>query len=446
MAQPARELTLTFRPLPYQRIPEGDWTTAVLWGGRGIGKTWNGCRWLLTQALTYPGTTWLAVGRTWAEARRILAEGSGGLKWHIVGEADGSRPSIEAALVGGDWDEAFTRSPGLMEIRFANGSVIRFASADRPDSLRGTNAHGALGDESAFWDQSAYDMLRLAVRLPLPDGTPARLLLATTPSGMNWFYRRFIEATPDGTCYVGGDDGGSAPASRPPSTFDNPHTDAAWRSSLEAMYGGSEIGRQELYGEVLSMAGQVYKGLLPGVHTREGIEDWPTPQTYDDCIAGLDLGAENPSALVVLALKNGRWHAVAEAVLPAPSPGDVVALIQPLLDVWKPRVIVSDTNFPQTSEYLRRLRFPLRDADKRAGSVVDGISAVQQLISRNELAIDTDACPVLWREITGYRWATDRQGNPLTPERPVKADDHTLDAMRYAIYLEAGRKRQLLFS
>jgi phage terminase large subunit-like protein len=398
-------------------------------------------------ALTYPNTTWVAAGRTWAEARRILAEGSGGLKWQIVGEQDGSRPNLEAILVGGKWDDAFTRSPGLMELRFINGSVIRFASADRPDSLRGTNAHGALGDEVAFWEPTAYDMLRLAVRLPLPDGTPARMLLATTPAGMNWLYRRFIEAAPTpGIVFVGGaGDNHELPPSPPPSTFDNPYTDASWRASLEAMYGDSEIGRQELYGEVLSMAGQIYKGLSTG-HTREALEAWPTPQTYDDCIAGLDLGAENPSALVVLAKKGERWHVVAEAVAPAASPGDVVSLIQPVLDVWRPRVIVSDTNFPQTTEYMRRLQLPIRDADKRAGSVVDGISAVQQLVNTNTLAIDTDACPVLWREMTGYRWATDRDGNPLTPERPVKADDHACDALRYSIYMESGRRKQLLFS
>lgn len=433
-------IEVRFRPLRYQLIPEGAWTTAVLWSGRGVGKTWNGCRWLLTQALTYPGTTWIAAGRTWPEARRILAEGSGGLRWHVVG-GDG-RPNLEALLAGGRWDDAFTRSPGLMELRFANGSVIRFASADRPDSMRGTNAHGALGDECAFWDGQAYDMLRLAVRLPLPDGTPARLLLATTPNGMNWFWRRFVDAAPtDGVVFVGGaGDAHELPPDPPPSTFDNPHTDQAWRASLEAMYAGSELGRQELYGEVLSLAGQVY-ALVDGRHTRSGTDDWPTPQTASDCIAGLDLGAENPSALVVLAKLGDRWHAVAEAVAPAKSPGDLHALIAPVLDVWKPRTVVTDTNYPQTSTYLRRLGLPIQDADKRAGSVVDGIAAVQQLVGRDELAVDRDACPVLWRELTGYRWATDRDGQPLTPERPVKKDDHTADALRYAVYLETGRKR-----
>ncbi len=437
-------LEVRFKPLRYQVIPEGDWTTAILWAGRGVGKTWNGCRWLLTQALSYPGTTWIAAGRTWAEARRILAEGSGGLKWHIIGDQDTGRPNIEALLDGGRWDEAFTRSPGLMELRFANGSVIRFASADRPDSLRGTNAHGALGDEVAFWDAEAYDMLRLAVRLPLGDGTPSRMLLATTPAGMNWFWKRFIDAAPtDGVVFVGGaGEAHELPPDPPPSTFDNPHTDATWRASLEALYGGSELGRQELYGEVLSMAGQVYR-LADGIHTRDGSDIWPTPQTATDCVAGMDLGAENPSALVVLAKLGDRWHAVAEAVAPAKSPGDLHSLIAPVLEVWRPRSVVTDTNYPQTSEYLRRLQVPIRDADKRAGSVVDGIAAVQQLIGRDELVIDKAACPVLWREMTGYRWATDREGNPLTPERPVKKDDHTCDALRYVVYLECQGRRGL---
>lgn len=437
------EIEVRFRPLSYQVIPEGDWTTAVLWSGRGVGKTWNGCRWLLTMALTYPGTTWIAAGRTWAEARRILAEGSGGLRWHLIGDPDGSRPNLEVLLAGGRWDLAFTRSPGLMELRFANGSVIRFSSADRPDSMRGTNAHGALGDEAAFWPPEAYDMLRLAVRLPLPDGTPARMLLATTPNGMNWLWRRFIDAAPTpGVVFVGGaGDAHELPPDPPPSTFDNPHTDSAWRASLEAMYGGSELGRQELFGEVLSLAGQVY-ALVDGRHTRSGADEWPTPQTASDCVAGLDLGAENPSALVVLAKLGDRWHAVAEAVAPAPSPSALYDLIAPTIEVWRPRSIVSDTNYPQSSAYLRQRGLAIRDADKRAGSVVDGIRSVQQLIGLDELVIDRDACPVLWREMVGYRWATNRDGEPLTPERPVKKDDHTADALRYVVYLETGRRRR----
>lgn len=428
-------LDLRWSPLPHQRIPKGDWTTCVLYGGRGVGKTWNGSRWLLTQALAYPGTMWLAVGRTWSEARRILAEGEGGLRWHLQGSD--IRPNLEFALQGGSWDEAFTRSPGSMELRFANNSIIRLASADQPKSLRGTNAHGALADEAAFWDAEAFHMLRLAVRLPLPDGTPARVLCATTPNGMNWFWESFLnpEILPKvGLAFVGGADGGQLPPNPPPSSLDNPHTDEAWRKDLLATYAGTDLGQQEIYGQIINPAGAVFKDLDPTIHTRSRSDiTWPQPQLTEDCIIGLDLGAENPSAAVVLAKAGERWHVVAEAVAPCATPQAVLQLLAPLIETWSPRVVVSDTNYPQTTTVLRQGGVPVQDASKRAGSVLDGIRALQSLLTNRQLIIDDTTCPTTWKELAGYRWAVGNDGQPLTPERPVKRDDHTTDALRYAI-------------
>jgi hypothetical protein len=147
----------------------------------------------------------------------------------------------------------------------------------------------------------------------------------------------------------------------------------------------------------------------------------------------MDLGSENPTAIVVLGRVGERWHVAAEAVAPCATPEAVRDLLIPLVDAWQPRTIVSDTNYPQTSGALRRWGLPLQDADKRAGSVLDGIRAVQSLLATDRLIIDDRACPTMWRELLGYRWAVGHDGQPLTPERPVKKDDHTVDALRYAV-------------
>ena len=428
----SREIVLTFKPLKHQIIPSGDWTTAVLYGGRGVGKTWNGVRWLLTQALTYPGTTWGAIAQTWGDAEKIIALGDGGLRWQILG--DDVRPNLEFVLQGGSWSTGFRSAPGRMVLRFANGSEIRFASADKPDSLRGNNFHGALADEVAFWDQSSFHMLRLATRLPLADGSPARVLCATTPNGRNWFWSQFLDVDhlpKPALAFVGGALNGTMPPSPPPSSLDNPHTDAAWRQSLLDTYEGNDLGRQEIYGEVLSPAGSIFKELSVVRHTRARIENWP--QDFDDVIFGLDLGAENPTAAVVLAKHGDTWHAVAESVSPCATPEAVKDLLSPLIAIWNPRTIVSDTNYPQTTTALKRWGLPIQNADKKAGSVVDGVRAVQSLLAQDSLIIDENACPVLWRELLGYRWATGHDGSPLIPERPVKKDDHTVDALRYAV-------------
>ena len=66
-------------------------------------------------------------------------------------------------------------------------------------------------------------------------------------------------------------------------------------------------------------------------------------------------------------------------------------------------------------------------ADKEKNSVKDGID----FIKRHKLHITNDSINLL-REITGYKWKQDKDGNVL--DEPVKFKDHLLDAMRYAIY------------
>src|SRR5690606_23817017 len=120
-----RTVEIVWRPLPHQVIPQTNAGVILAFGGRGSGKTWNGTRWLLTKAMTYPGTTWGAVAQTWADALNILAEGEGGFKWHIEGGPDKRRPGevrpdLSFILKGGDWDSAFVRSPGRMSLHLAN--------------------------------------------------------------------------------------------------------------------------------------------------------------------------------------------------------------------------------------------------------------------------------------------------------------------------------------
>jgi hypothetical protein len=68
------------------------------------------------------------------------------------------------------------------------------------------------------------------------------------------------------------------------------------------------------------------------------------------------------------------------------------------------------------------------------------------LIGTDRLAVDDDACPVLWRELRSERWPNAQDGKPLAPERPVERDDHTFDASRYLLHKVAALRRNLLFS
>lgn len=434
--------------LPWQVLPaDPDWTTFVLVTGRGGGKSHTLSRWVVRNALRYPNTQWAAVGRTWSEVRRVLALGPSGIRAFILSHG------LERMLKGGKWEKAFNSSPGSMALDFANGSSILFCSADRPDSVRGLSVSGLVGDEVAFWPEETWKVLAPAIRERLPDGTPPRKVLATTPNGENWFWETFykgaLAGVPDERIRFAGGGGkrGEVPPDTPPSTFDNPFTDSTFKDDLRATYDGTTMGQQELRASFLSAVGSIFT-VSPLKHTRAGVTGDPDGETFDpnlvwpegpdDCVevwAGQDLGTVHPSALIVFARVGERICIVDEVVAAAATEDDWSAMIAPTLEKWKPHTIWSDRNFPQTTEAQRR-RYresggpKVIDVQKGAGSVEEGIRDCQRHLATG-LVIDVDACPVLWRELRGYRWATDAKGNSL--ERPLKELDDTVDAWRYGI-------------
>src|SRR5215203_169097 len=146
---------------------DDDWTTWLILGGCGAGKTRAGAAWVMGLA---SGFGWLTqepvgrialVGETFAAARDVMIEGPAGLlKIHEPGE----RPV---------W------SPALRKLEWRNGAVAHVFSAEDPDSLRGPQFEAAWCDELAKWRhvEETWDMLQFGLRL----GARPRQMVTTTP-------------------------------------------------------------------------------------------------------------------------------------------------------------------------------------------------------------------------------------------------------------------------
>ena len=204
---------------PQQLPPEGDWRIWLILAGRGFGKTWTGSKWLLEKALQQPETEWAVVAPTFGDVRRICVEGPSGI--------------IKSAQPG--QIKFYNKSNG--QITLANGSVIHMISADEPDRARGLNLAGAWCDEFAAWryEETWTEGLVPALRI----GNP-QVVITTTPRPTR-LIRELIKR-----------DDGSVSLTRG-STFDNAaNLSQAALAELRARYEGTRIGRQELYGEVLT--------------------------------------------------------------------------------------------------------------------------------------------------------------------------------------------------
>ncbi len=99
------------------------------------------------------------------------------------------------------------------------------------------------------------------------------------------------------------------------------------------------------------------------------------------------------------------------------------------------RMLIAESAEPRSNDELRARGIRLKPAKKGGGSVEYGIRWLQNL---NEIVIDPVRCPNARREFCGYRFESDGNGG-FRGEFPDR-DNHTIDAVRYALEDDAGRK------
>lgn len=197
-----------------QLPPEGDWRIWLFLGGRGAGKTRAGAEWLAGLVRESGARRIGLIGATERDVRQVMVEGESGLL---------------AVCDGLDFQ------PSNSLLRWPCGAEARLLSAAEPDSFRGHQFDCLWGDEFAKWRaaQEALDMALMALRL----GARPRLLLTTTPRAIAAL--KALMAQPDVVVTR------SSTAENAVNLADG---FAAW---LEARYGGTRLGRQELDGEII---------------------------------------------------------------------------------------------------------------------------------------------------------------------------------------------------
>ncbi len=140
-----------------------DWTTWLILGGRGAGKTRAGAEWVRSKAVALGsvGRRIALVGRTMLEAREVMVEGVSGL---LSVHPSYERPSFES-----------TRR----RIVWPNGAVAELFSAEDPDGLRGHQFEAAWCDEICKWRYASetWNMLQFGLRL----GKRPCQVVTTTP-------------------------------------------------------------------------------------------------------------------------------------------------------------------------------------------------------------------------------------------------------------------------
>ena len=294
----------------------GPWTVWLLMAGRGFGKTRAGAEWVWRQARENPGARIALVGGSMDEAAKVMVEGPSGL---LKLARSGEEPH---------W------SPTRGKLTFGSGAEAFLYSASAPEALRGPEHHFAWADELAKWPRGnlAWDNLMMGLRL----GTRPRVVVTTTPRPVP-LLRRVMAL--------------DAVATSRGATRENVHLPGAFVEWVEATYGGTRLGRQELAGELIEdVEGALFpRGVLEGART--GPHPDPLPQGGEGEMARIVVGVDPPASTqgtcgIVVCGKggDGSLHVLADCSVSGASPERWARAVAAAAEAWGADRVVAEKN------------------------------------------------------------------------------------------------------
>ena len=368
----------------------------VLYSGAfGAGKTLLVCHIVIRECLKHPHSLWFFGSQTVPMLRDTILR-------TFLEEVDLYQLALNDAGVDVVLEKQFRSN--TMSYKFFNDSEVLFRSCDDPMKFKSLNLDGFALDEPVDIDEEVFKMLQGRLRA---NHTKHHIgVMAGNPSGKtNWVYKRFFEeSTPEYFAVH-------------TSTYDNIFLPKDYIPSLEASY-DIEYQKRYLRGEWGSFEGQIYKDFSYDKHVG----------SFRDVVckyylAGYDDGYRNPSCLLTIGVDDDNHVFVKDEIYESGmTNSDMLALILERNSKYGFNRIMSDPNAVNIIEMMRNNHLRVEAANN---DVDFGISKLRSFFKNDLLFIDK-GCKNLIKELESYRY-------DKNTERPIKKDDHALDALRYGL-------------
>lgn len=211
---------------------------------------------------------------------------------------------------------------------------------------------------------------------------------------------------------------------------DNPILDEAYKKEIRASFSGMFYKRYIL-GEWALAYGAIYDMYD---ESNEYEHPLPPPNYY---IVGIDYGTTNATAAVLCAITPNKWPQIrveAEYYYDSAKKGrsktdaELVKDIQDFIGYKNVSAVYIDPAAASLKIALRQADIPVLDANN---DVLNGIRTLSKFISGKHIVIQK-GCTTLREHIQSYSW--DPKAADRGEDKPIKKNDHILDALRYACF------------
>jgi len=206
-------------------------------------------------------------------------------------------------------------------------------------------------------------------------------------------------------------------------SMDNPHLPPEEVAKMREEMTADRFA-QEIMGEFRKREGLVYKDFLRSKHV---ISELPMHFETLYTLGGVDWGHTHPCAVITIKKDyDGNYFITDEFYEKGRTESEIVDKVVSLCY----NKVYPDPENASGVESLRRAGVNVREVNKGSGSVVSGISKVQEMLKQGRLKVLSHCINVI-QEFEGYSYPDDK--GKLPNENPLKENDDAMDAIRYVI-------------
>lgn len=280
-----------------------------------------------------------------------------------------------------------------------NGCTIEWFGVEDGGKLRGARRDILFVNEANNINREAFTQLLIR--------TKQYVFLDYNPSHLSWIKE-----------YIKDDKSNFVKLTYLDNEFLSPNVIKHYKDAIKKADAGSSYWKNfvavYVYGEEGQVEGTIY--------TYELIEGVPSDCKYSG--SGLDFGFNDPNALVKVYRRGERDLIIDESLYKSGLLNNQIVNHIKSDEELKQNIIVCDSARPEIISELRQNGIPAKSVKKGAGSILNGISILQEynlFVTKNS--------ENLISELNNYTWEKDNNGEKLNT--PIDKHNHLLDALRY---------------